>query len=52
VAELLEVADVSVSSVVLLGADASDDSVGIPEPEFGASDSGRRLGLVPASRST
>ncbi len=45
VAELLEAANIAVDSVILLGADANDDSVGIPEP--GASVFGRRLGLVP-----
>jgi len=32
VAELLEAAKISVSSAVLLGAEASDDSIGIPDP--------------------
>ena len=45
VAELLEAANITVDSAVLLGADANDDSVGIPEP--GAAVFGRRLGLVP-----
>jgi capsular polysaccharide biosynthesis protein len=48
VAELLDVAKVSVTSVVLLGADTHDDSVGLPEP--GISETGRRLGLVSATR--
>ena len=44
VVELLEAADVAVSSAVLLGADDDDESVGLPEP--GASVFGRRLGPV------
>ena len=44
-AEILEAANITVDSAVLLGADANDDSVGIPEP--GAAVFGRRLGLVP-----
>lgn len=45
IAELLAAAEVSVSSAVLLGADANDDSVGFPDPV--ASAMGRRLGVVP-----
>jgi hypothetical protein len=50
VAELLDAADVTVSSAVLLGADADDESVGLPEP--GASVFGRRLGSVHRAMAT
>ncbi len=48
VAELLDAAQVPVSSAVLLETDADDDSVGLPEP--GAAGFGRRLGVVPTAR--
>lgn len=44
IAEMLEAADVTLSTVVLLGADEDDESVGLPEA--GTSVPGRRLGSI------
>lgn len=44
IAELLEAADVTLSTVVLLGADEDDESAGLPEA--GTSVLGRRLGSI------
>lgn len=48
IAELLDAAQVSVTSAVLLGADANDDSIGFPDPV--ATTFGRRLGLVQSAQ--
>jgi capsular polysaccharide biosynthesis protein len=47
IAELLAVANVLITSAVLLNTDETDESVGLPGP--GPSGFGRRLGLVPAT---